>query len=395
MTSRNKSLWEQKPELPKNYFVSGKAYTDPNIYDKEKEEIFSQTWQFACHESEVLNTFDFRVFECAGKSIFSIKGEDGVVRSFLNVCSHRGAKLFSQPSGNAKVIKCFYHHWTYNTNGECTGIPRPIAYPKKNINKSAMGLREIHTKVYLGMVFINLSNTPPSLIGYIGAALDNFRDMLGTKPLEVFHYNKVLVNSNWKAWQETNMDIYHELMHVVLRKTQMKAMPMKDRKLSIFNGGHGGSGSSLKASYTGYKGLADRKEEVCPLPGMTPSDFKFMNLFPNFTIIARGTAIRIDKITPLSPSTAALEMWGLGLLGESVDDRKIRQRHHNQYWGPFGRNVPEDIIAAESCADSFRGEGGQYQIIARDEAGTGQDDMILRAFYAEWSRRLKIDPGAL
>ena len=394
MSSRDKVSWEEKPSLLDYHYISGTVYTDQHIFEKEHDSIFSKKWHFVCHESELLNQFDYRVYDHAKKSIFSIRCEDGKVRSFLNVCSHRGAKLFSDPAGNAKVIRCFYHHWIYNSYGECIGIPRPAGYSKGCVSKDTMGLREVNTQTYLGMVFINLSDNSVNLKDFIGDSLNNFVETMGTIPLEVFHYNKVLIHSNWKAWQETNMDIYHEFMHVVLRKTQVNAMPMKDRKLRAFKNGHGGSGTSLKASYKNYKGLAGRKDEVCSLPGMSGNDFKFMNIFPSLTIIARGTAIRIDNIIPLTPHTSLLEMRGLGILNESKKDRKIRQRHHNQYWGPFGRNVPEDIIAAESCAESYRSKAGKYQIISRDEGGSGQDDLILRTFYSEWALQLGIDPGS-
>ena len=395
MTSRDKKLWQEMPSLPDFNYVSGEVYTQPEIFKKEQDKIFSKTWHFVCHESELPKLFDYRVYDYTGKSIFTIRGEDGVVRSYFNVCSHRGAKLLSTPSGNAKRIKCFYHHWMYDSKGTCTGIPRPSAYSDTEVKKENMGLREIRTEVYFGMIFINLSDESESLRSYIGNALDDLSETMSMQPLEVFHYNKVLIHSNWKAWQETNMDIYHEFMHVVLRKTQVNAMPMEERKLSIFKNGHGGSGASLKASYTNYKGFANRKEEVSPLPGMTVSDFKFMNIFPSLTIIARGTAIRIDNVIPLTPDTAIIEMRGIGVMGESNKDRRARQKHHNQYWGPFGRNVPEDIIAAESCAESYRGSAGKYQIISRDEDGTGQDDIILRSFYSEWALRLGINPGSL
>jgi hypothetical protein len=60
--------------------------------------------------------------------------------------------------------------------------------------------------------------------------------------------------------------------------------------------------------------------------------------------------------------------------------------HHNQYWGPLGRNLPEDALAAELCAKSYRTGHSPWQVIARDENLTGQDDGMMRAFYARWSR---------
>ena len=86
------------------------------------------------------------------------------------------------------------------------------------------------------------------------------------------------------------------------------------------------------------------------------------------------------------PDKALLECRGIGRKGDSADDRLMRIDHHNAYWGPFGRNVPEDAIAAERCDASFRPGAARHQIIARDEGGHGQDDALLRNFYGEWGR---------
>lgn len=393
MSSRDKKSWDAPPDMTAGHFVSGDVYTDPDIYKDESEKIFSKAWRFACHESELSGAFDYRVFEHDGQSLFAIRGEDGVVRSFLNVCSHRGAKLLDQPAGNAKLITCFYHRWTYDSHGHCAGIPRASGYSGDVVSKEKMGLREVRTEVLHGLVFVTLDDGAPDLTSFVGKALDRFSEMLIGQPLEVFHYNRVVLDCNWKAWHETNMDLYHEFMHVVLRKTQVNAMPMEDRKLVVFENGHGGSGGDMKAAYDGYKGFAGRGADVPPLSGMAPTDFRFINLFPSTAIISRGTVVRIDTATPMGPDKTLLEMRGLGVMGEPEEHRRVRQRHHNQYWGPFGRNVPEDTIAAESCADSFRNHAGRYQIIGRDEGLTGQDDAVLRAFYKEWALKIGRDPG--
>jgi methanesulfonate monooxygenase subunit alpha len=190
------------------------------------------------------------------------------------------------------------------------------------------------------------------------------------------------------------MDLYHEYMHVVLRKTQVNAMPMDERALRVYVNGHGGSGK-LKAAYDGYRGFQGRGgDEVPPLPGTEPAEFLFSILFPGSAVLSRGTVMRIDTVTAQGPDRTVLEMRGLGIRGESPEHRRIRERHHNQYWGPFGRNVPEDMLAAESCARSFSGATASHQLIAREEALTGQDDAILRCFYREWSRRTGVTWGA-
>lgn len=392
MSARDQSVWAEAPRLPASHFVSGQVYTDPDIYADEVSEIFGRVWRFACHESELAEVYDYRVFDHAGQSLFAIRGADGRIRSFINVCSHRGAQLLHEPSGNASKITCFYHLWTYDAQGKCTGIPRPAGYEAAGLQRADLGLREIRTETRLGLVFINLDDDAPGLDEFIGPALDNLTSVLGGVPLEVFHYNRAVLDANWKAWHETNMDIYHENMHVVLRRTQMKAMPMEERRLSVFDHGHAASGE-LKADYSEYEGFAARGDDVPPLPGVSSTDFRFVDLFPSTAIISRGTVIRIDTATPLAPGRTLLEMRGLGIKGEPDAHRQTRITHHNQYWGPFGRNVPEDMFAAEACEAGFRHGAARYQIIARDENQSGQDDVILRAFYAEWGRRLGRQPS--
>jgi methanesulfonate monooxygenase large subunit len=385
MPARDARGWEQPPATAPQGLVSGDVYTDPQVFAGEMAQVFRASWRLACHESELPEPYDYRTFEHAGQSLVAIRGGDGRIRSFLNVCSHRGARLLSQPSGNARRITCFYHLWTYDAKGACIGIPRAEGYAKAGLDKRDLGLREVRTEVKLGLVFICMDDAAPALDDFLAGALDHFEPIMGGAPLETFHVSSSLLNCNWKAWQETNLDLYHEYMHVVLRKTQMNAMPMENRHIRIHGHGHAGSGKML-ASYEGYQGFSGRGSDVPPLPGTDPADFRFSILFPGHALLSRGTVMRIDTVIPVSESQTILEMRGLGIKGESEADRRVRSRHFNQYWGPMGRNVPEDMFAAEACEASFRHGAARYQIIARDEGLTGQDDAPLRGFYAEWSR---------
>ena len=67
-----------------------------------------------------------------------VRGEDGHIRTFINVCSHRGARVAMEPGGNARTFTCFYHHWTYDTEGSCVSMPRPEGYDHTPIRKEDM-----------------------------------------------------------------------------------------------------------------------------------------------------------------------------------------------------------------------------------------------------------------
>ncbi len=380
MSARNAEQWMAPPTLTSDNYVSGDVYTDPAIFETERDKVFARTWRIACHESELAEPFDYRTYDHLGVPLISIRGADGVVRTFFNVCSHRGARLVSEVSGNAKRLTCFYHLWTYDSEGRCVDIPRPEAYEPVGLSKDQCGLRAVRTETKLGLIFITLDETAPPLSSFLGHLLDHFEEPMGARPLEVFHFHRAELKANWKAWMETNLDAYHTFMHVVLRRTQVDS----ERQIKIHPNGHA-AGEGLRANYNNYKGWQERSDSLA-LPGLESSEMRSAHLFPNAMILARGTVIRIDTVIPVAPDRMVLECRGLGVKGDTPEQRRERMAHHNMYWGPLSRNLPEDGFAAEACEAAFGSGAARYQIIARDENLTGQDDGMMRNFYGEWSR---------
>ena len=382
MTSRDANTWERPPQVPDTHFVSGLVYSDDEIFEQERKLIFGKVWSIACHESELPERYSFRTSDYAGTPIIITRGEDNRVRTFVNVCSHRGAKLVTERSGTTERFTCFYHLWTYDTRGACVGIPGDDAYESSGLRIEDCGLREVKTEVKLGLVFINLDDAASPLADFVGDALDPFEQILGEKELDVFHYQRSVLDANWKAWMETNLDAYHAGMHFLLRKTQGDA----GRQIRLYPGGHVSTGGTGQ-KYSEYKGWQDRDDSLA-LPGVRSKEMRNGDLFPNASILSRGTVIRIDTVSPLSPHKTIVECRGVGIKGDTDQERLARINHHNQYWGPFGRNWPEDAVAAERCEKTFGPGVARYQIIAREQDLRDRDDGMMRAFYAEWSRRM-------
>ena len=123
------------------------------------------------------------------------------------------------------------------------------------------------------------------------------------------------------------------------------------------------------------------------MPGMQPDALLVMLLFPDVMINVRATVMRLDTITPVAPDRTIVEWRGLGLKSDDEKQRQIRTRHHNQVWGPAGRNLPEDISAVEAQQSSMANGAFRYSIYAREEELRPHDDSNLRSFYQEWGRR--------
>src|SRR2546423_12254810 len=120
---RNDEQWRRRPDLPSTHYVDTQVYADPQLFQEEREKIFAKTWIIACHESEVPRCHDYRTFQHpAGPSLVLVRGDDGEVRAFYNVCPHRGNVLVHQPAGTARALTCIFHAWTFDCRGDCTGI---------------------------------------------------------------------------------------------------------------------------------------------------------------------------------------------------------------------------------------------------------------------------------
>ncbi|WP_151446118.1 aromatic ring-hydroxylating oxygenase subunit alpha [Lacisediminimonas profundi] len=381
--SRTAIQWTTPPGLPDDHYVSAEVYTDPLLFQEERSKIFARTWKFVCHESEVAAPGDFRAIEHVGIPIVVVRGKDGIVRSFINACSHRGALLVTEPIGNVKSFTCFFHLWSYDTKGRCTSMTREEGYSQCGLTKDDVGLRQVKTAEKLGMIFINLDDAAEDFDSHVGDAMDDLLEPMGTKPLEVFHFHRVRLTANWKQWHETNMELYHEWGHVVNRTTSVAVDGYHNRMWSIHENGHG-SLEPLNVQYKNYKGWESRDNLV--LPGLQPGEFRVVDVFPNTTVIVRATTIRIDTSIPIAPGITLLEQRGLGIKGESAEDRDERQKHHNQFWGPFGRNLAEDVLFVDAVERTNRNGASQYGIFARHEGLKSQDDEIVRAYYRTWSR---------
>ncbi len=218
--SRTAAEWAARPKLPPTHYVDTRLYTDEGLFREEQEKIFDRSWIIACHESELPAPYDYRTFRHpGGKELFVIRGADGDVRAFYNVCPHRGNVLLHDPAGNARAITCIFHAWTFDCEGHCTGIARRKEGYQDRLSGADLGLRRVRTAVgYGGFVWVNVDDGAPSLGDWIGPALETLDPFL-RQPLEVFHYQKVVVQTNYKLWHDTNSEFYHDYMHYFNRVT--------------------------------------------------------------------------------------------------------------------------------------------------------------------------------
>ena len=383
------------PSVQGDAYVHSSVYTDPDIFAEEEEKILRRTWKFVCHVSEVAEVGDFRAHQWTGVPLVTVRGNDDGIRTFVNTCSHRGAKIVREPAGNMKHMTCFFHMWEYDLFGNCTYQPRGEAYEELGPAKEDLSLREIRTDVFAGLVFINFDGNAESLRDYIGEAGEPFEKIFNSHELEVFHYNQTHVRGNWKAWYLTNCDLYHEWSHLVNRTTSVLTPGYHDRPWRIQRNGHGYSaqridGSPFQVEYKKYKSWKNRDDLV--FEGLAPGEFRVTDIFPNLSVFFRATCIRLNHSTPIAPGHTVMEERGLGIKGESKEDRRIRSKQFVQIWGPFSRNASEDCAYVEATHACQENGANPYDLMSRVEYFEDQvherthSDTYLRHFYGEWGR---------
>lgn len=380
--------WGGSPEVADSHWLDNRIYTDTRIFALEQERIFRGQWKFLCHESEIPEPGDFRSTEVGGVPLVVLRDEAGTIRTFFNICPHRGAALVREVRGKlpGNRLRCFYHHWTFTTDGKCAHIPLPHGYGESAIKAENVFLREVLCDSKLGLIFacIESNEATPSLDSFLGPALNHLAEPIAD--LEVFHYHRVNVRANWKNFVETNAEGYHELLHLLNRTTGLSQPEYLKRKWLIHGNGHH-TFAPAQIAYQKLK-LGDRGEDT--LPGMTANMHVVSDIFPDVMVNARSTVVRIDSLIPLAPGLTALECRGLAPKTDTPEQRRQRIRQHNEVWGPMGRNLPEDIWAVETQWRNLASGGLPTSVIAREDHHQATDDEPVRNFYAEWQRLLGI-----
>ncbi|HEX9965971.1 MAG TPA: aromatic ring-hydroxylating dioxygenase subunit alpha [Allosphingosinicella sp.] len=146
-----------EPELS----LPGWIYRDPEFFEVEMDRVIRPSWQVVCHSGEIPRPGDWRTIEYLGESILVVRGDDGEVRAFSNVCRHRGSRLVGGASGCSRRLTCPYHAWTYALDGRLIGVPHKADYP--GLDPSALGLVPVELETWRGFLFVRLESGGPSV----------------------------------------------------------------------------------------------------------------------------------------------------------------------------------------------------------------------------------------
>ena len=180
------------------------AYRDPDRWQRELEQVYRRSPLVVAFSCDVPRPGDFETLEIAERPVLVVRGDDGVARSFLNVCRHRGAQV-ADGCGHARRFTCPYHAWVYDTQGSLVGVAGRETFGDVDIT----GLIPLPTHERAGLVLAVLT---PGLEFDADQWLDGMGDALAYLRLDELHRYPVvteLESANWKLTADGYVDGYH------------------------------------------------------------------------------------------------------------------------------------------------------------------------------------------
>jgi len=189
------------------YSLDARYYTDPAIFEVESAGLLRSTWQFAGHISQVREPGDYFTFSIAGENLFCIRDRDGTLNGFYNVCQHRAHELVTG-DGNAGVLVCPYHAWTYELTGQLRGGPNTRAVP--GFDRSGICLARIRVEEFCGFLFANLDIDAAPMDAWFPGVRDELAAFVPQyQTLQPVRWVEVEERCNWKVSVENYSECYH------------------------------------------------------------------------------------------------------------------------------------------------------------------------------------------
>ncbi len=185
--------------------LAAPLYFNAETFAAERDRIFASSWQLVGHVHQVANPGDYFTFDLLGEPLLIVRGEDGILRGFYNVCRHRAGPPASG-CGNRKLFRCAYHGWTYRLDGALLVTPEFDAV--EDFDPLEFGLTPVRLQEWFNLIFVNLDGEADSLREILGTLPDQAQkfDFCSMRFSERRTYE---MKCNWKTYIDNYLEGYH------------------------------------------------------------------------------------------------------------------------------------------------------------------------------------------
>jgi len=336
--------------------IPARYYFDADWYEWERKAIFLRSWLNIGHVCELPQPGSFfrREIEFAGASLLIVRGKDGEIRAFHNVCTHRGTQLTQEACGKKSTFSCPYHSWTFGTDGRLLSAPD---FERFYVDKESLGLKQVKLEVCAGLIFICFE-PQQSLREYLGPIADKL-GQLAVARATTFHEYTYDIEANWKLTYDNFQENYH--LRFVHSRTAGPSLagenPFGYPSSFSLEGIHRTQTIWInpEAQYTPTQiGSFTRGMSRLAADGLLelPYSSEYFALFPNFFLLCNPGNHFLHTVLPISPtrSRGVIRLYWVG------EDETASVRYAREYAMATTRDIhSEDVAIIESGQRGLNG----------------------------------------
>jgi choline monooxygenase len=353
-----------------------RLYTDRTVLEQELDGLFQRTWQYAGHVSDLREAGSYLSAVAGDQPVLVLRGDDGEIRGFRNVCRHRGSQLLTGSGRCKKAIRCRYHGWTYDaTDGRLLGVPEHRNYAE--LDKSTLGLHPARVETLAGLVFVNLDPGAPSLAEQT-AGLEERLEPYGIANLERFSSGRGSDQpANWKIVVENYLEGYH----VPIAHPGLMRLYDYKRYAAETQAGWAWFEAPLRDEPSGNRLERLYQRLTRPMPGLGPEhsgSWRYAFVYPNTAIDLYPDQVNVWQITPDGVDRSH-DVWACFRHPKSGPLTRIAQRANNKVNSIV---LDEDIDLVAAVQSGVRSRGYKPGPLSAREAAVGwfaqkvRDDLV-------------------
>ncbi|MGE5063371.1 MAG: aromatic ring-hydroxylating oxygenase subunit alpha [Myxococcales bacterium] len=300
--------------------LPGWLYYDAEFFDAENKAFLRAAPQVVCHESEIREPGEWRSLEYLGESVIVIRGDDGEVRSFSNVCRHRGSRLVDGSGGCAKVLTCPYHAWSYARDGRLVGVPHRNEYP--GLRTETLGLHPVSLENWRGFLFVTLEPGSPTVAEMMAPY---------EREVEPYRFNELRVlgrvtvrprQLNWK----TLCDNYSDHLHIPVGHPGLTRLFGRNYRIDAEAHADRMQGDIIEKQSSNPSERAYQKylPEADHLPESHRRKWLYYKLFPNIAFDIYPDQVDFMQFLPISSTETLLREISYALPDERREMKAVR-----------------------------------------------------------------------
>ena len=205
------NLYNPNDPLEKAWTIPSFWYFDRRMAKLERDTVFANAWQVVGRTDQVRSAGDFFTADLAGEPLVVVRGEDGHLRAFYNVCRHHAAAVVTEAQGCAKQFRCPYRGWTYGNDGALKGMVEFEGVC--NFDRSKNGLVPIRIDTWETFAFVNLDGRAAPLRDFLGTVPDLVAPLQLQSKLRFFDRRVYTLHCNWKVYVDNYLDGGYHVPH--------------------------------------------------------------------------------------------------------------------------------------------------------------------------------------